>query len=524
MSTIAIDFGTSNTVVSIIEPDTKEIKILRFAKFSRQFNFNDNLISVIPSLVFIADGNQFILGEEVRSQRLKLLETQRFFKGFKKELVTDFQPPPRRINGNLYTAKMVAESFLKQIFLQIKQQKILVSELIFTVPVGSFTRYLDWLRELGNNLEIENLTIIDESTAAALGYAVKQPGSLVLVIDFGGGTLDLSLVKIKNNFPDNNYKIKQIKAEVIAKSDAYIGGEDIDRAIVEDYLKSQNISREQIGEIGWQNLLEIAEKLKIELSRSEFAKQTWFDDNSFIAYELELNRDRLETILEEYQFLELLRETLDDIINTALAKGISKKEIQRVILVGGTCLIPAVRQLIISYFGKQKVSCDRPFDAVARGALSLTKITSVQDYLRHAYAIRLWQPQTKNYTYFNLFEKGTKYPCKSKAPLILQAAIAGQKEIRLDIGEVAEIFRSEVTFDSSQKMSATQLLQEKTYRSLNTHQKSLCIARLDPPGVEDLDRISVQFEVDEKRILIATIEDLLTNKILVNKKAIAQLN
>ena len=453
-----------------------------------------------------------------------LAEPARFFKGFKRELAADFQAPPRQIDGNKYSAKLVAELFVKQIWQEIKTKNIQPSEIVLTVPVGAFDRYLDWFRELGNNLDIENLTIVDESTAAALGYAIKQPGSIVLVVDFGGGTLDLSLVRTAVVSERNAANIRKLKAEVIAKSDAYIGGEDIDRWIVEDYLNSKNLSRAEIGELGWHNLLEIAEKLKIQISRSRSARESWLDDRSFISYELELNRDRLEEILEEFQLLASLRETLDDILATALGKGISKKEIERVLLVGGTCLIPAVQKLIISYFGKQKVTLDRPFDAVARGALNLTQLTAIEDRLRHSYAIKLWDPQSKNYSYFNIFEKGIKYPCKRKEPLILQAAIEQQKEIRLDIGEVAEVSRSQVQFDASGKMTSSQLLQEKAYRSLNGDSQTACVALLDPPGGLEIDRIAVQFEVNEKRILIVTIEDLLTNKILVNRVAIAKLN
>ncbi|WP_255409310.1 Hsp70 family protein [Chlorogloea sp. CCALA 695] len=76
------------------------------------------------------------------------------------------------------------------------------------------------------------MQIVDESTAAALGCAVNRPGAIVLVIDFGGGTLDLNLVKTISITAEQ----QTIKAEVITKSDAFIGGIDIDTWIVERYL------------------------------------------------------------------------------------------------------------------------------------------------------------------------------------------------------------------------------------------------------------------------------------------------
>ena len=90
MTTVAIDFGTSNTVVSIIEPDTKQAKSLRFEKMSRVFRMKLNNgsvseIPVIPSLVFIKEGHELILGEQVRTGRLGCSKPERFFKAFKRD-------------------------------------------------------------------------------------------------------------------------------------------------------------------------------------------------------------------------------------------------------------------------------------------------------------------------------------------------------------------------------------------------------------------------------------------------------
>src|SRR3569832_1339709 len=143
--------------------------------------------------------------------------------------------------------------------------------------------------------------MVDESTAAALGYAVKRPGSVVLVVDFGGGTLDLSLIRTSAT-PIQNPKSKiqnLLRAEVLAKSDAYVGGVDIDVWIVEHYLRQICSSREEVKEIGWQNLLEVAERLKIKLSTAVEAKESRFADENFISHELQLTKLDLAEILIE---------------------------------------------------------------------------------------------------------------------------------------------------------------------------------------------------------------------------------
>ncbi|MEG5039090.1 MULTISPECIES: Hsp70 family protein [unclassified Microcoleus] len=575
MTTVAIDFGTSNTVVCILNPDTKTPETLRLGDISRIFKTNSlsgdvREISVVPTLVFVKKAGELVLGEKVRAQRLGQSQPDRFFKAFKRNLAADFQPPPRNIDSETYTPESVAEQFITSIWKQLYLQNIQPEKVIFTVPVGAFERYLDWFRDLGESLGVAEVQVIDESTAAALGYAVKRPGSLVLVVDFGGGTLDLSLVRTaltpplppltkggrnlappltkgginlasplsqgernlasslsqgERNLapPLDKGGLGGVRAEVLAKSDAYVGGEDIDIWIVEDYLRQIGSSRAEVGPVGWQNLLEIAEKLKIQLSQVNEAKESWFDDENFMSYDLQLNRDKLEEILESRQLLEQLRESLDEVLSIALGKGIGKADIEQVLLVGGTALIPAVSNLVVSYFGRQKVQRDKPFEAVAHGALALTQLVSVDDYLRHSYAIRLWEPYAKAYAYSPIFSKEMKYPCQSSEELTLQVAIEGQREIRLDIGEVAEVSQAEVIFNEKGQMTSSWLNKQTDFRSLDSHHQQVCVAHLNPPGVLGIDRVSVSFEVDERRVLLATVRDLVTGKVLVEKGAIAKL-
>lgn len=534
MTTLAIDFGTSNTVVAWLEPDTQTPQTLRFPNLSRLFRLSRASgevleIPVVPSLAFLKGQQDWVFGEPVRSQRLGMAQPDRLFRGFKRELAADYQPPPRLLDGQSYSAEFVSEQFLHHLWQQLQQQQIHPTQVIFTVPVGAFERYLDWFGQVAQAWNVEQVQWIDESTAAALGYAVQRPGSLVLVVDFGGGTLDLSLVRtgVPENTAENTAAIDRPstqRAEVLAKADAYLGGEDVDQWIVMDYLHRLGSSREQVGAVAWQTLLSIAERLKIRLSGAETAQESWLDEASFTAYDIKLTRVQLEEILESYQFLEQLRQALDEVLSIALGKGISKAEIEQVLLVGGSCLIPSVQNLILSYFGRQKVRLNKPFEAVVQGALALGQVATIADYLHHSYAIRLWEPHSRTYSYFPLFDRGTKYPCVRADLLTLQVATAGQQEIRLDIGEVAEVVTSaEVQYDAAGRMTSVPLTKQETYRSLETSREQVCVARLDPPGQVGVDRIAVQFEVTEQRILVATVRDLLTDRILVDREAIAKL-
>ncbi|MGI0480022.1 Hsp70 family protein [Geminocystis sp. CENA526] len=531
MTTVAIDFGTSNTVVSIIEPDTKEAKSLRFEKMSKVFRMklnNDSVseIPVIPSLVFIKEGHEFILGEQVRTRRLGCSKPERFFKAFKRDLAAEYRSPARIIEGKEYPSETVAEIFLKEIWQQLKLQHLNPSQVIFTVPVGGFESYSNWCRDLATALGIEKVQLVDESTAAAFGYAVKKPNTLVLVVDFGGGTLDLSLVRTIAS----SSQVKELKGEVIAKTQAYVGGEDIDIWLIEDYLKKQGIAKKDLSNVAWQNLLEIAERIKIKLSHTEQAKESWLDEDTFIAYDIVFDRQQLTEILETQQLLPQLRNCLDEVIEMSIGKGINKKQIEKVVLVGGSCLIAPVRELITSYFGREKVLINKPFEAVSHGALTLNSLETIDDHLYHSYALRTWNPLTQEYVYNPLFRSGLQYPCELEHPLILQCANNGQDAIYLDIGQVVEMGKAELSYDRTGKMTSGIVKSQNTYKSLTYELdwqgnivKSACIAQLNPVGTVGKDRLKIHLEIDSNRMLLVTVTDILTQEVLVYKKSIVHL-
>ncbi|AFY73787.1 molecular chaperone [Synechococcus sp. PCC 7502] len=533
MTTIAIDFGTSNTVVCIQDPITDSPITLKFPSISRILGN----INVIPSLVFVAESGEIMIGEQVRSQRLGFVQPQRLFQGFKRELVAEFRSPPLELDGTIYTAEAIATKFIETLWQQVLSQ-YQPTQVIFTAPVGAFESYLGWFRSLATSLELPAMRIVDESTAAALGYAVSSsassmqssPSALVLVIDFGGGTLDLSLVRTAKTDDQQT----TLKAEVIAKADAYIGGIDIDLWLAEYFLAQLGKPREQVDGTGWLNLLEIAESMKIRVSTLGQVRESWFDDQNFFAYELQLTATDLAEILESRQLIEQVRQSLDEVLAIAYGKGVSKLEIQQVLMVGGSSQIRAVQDLVISYFGKSRVKLDRPLEAIGYGALAVGKFEAIQDYLHHGYGIRLWDNFTKSHYYYTLFERGTKHPCERSQPLILQGANNGQTEIRLEIGELADTAELELTYDAQGRMTSTRLQKHSDFRVLNYAQsliKSLVKSdrshvslKLNPPAEMGIDRLEIKLAVNSQRILIGTVTDLLTQKVLMQAQPIAHLD
>ncbi|NEP63739.1 MAG: Hsp70 family protein [Symploca sp. SIO2G7] len=514
VTTVAIDFGTSNTVVCTLDNTTQTPKILKLNPISRCFETNNDTTDVVPSLVFVQGAEQFIVGEPVRGQQLGIEQPERLFAAFKRDLAADYRSPDRQIDGTVYSPESITEVFLQQIWQQVVAQPLQPNRVIFTVPVGAFNRYLSWFQELQQKLQIPVVQIVDESTAAAFGYGVSQPGAVVLVVDFGGGTLDLSLVK--TTAPNKGQKILQ--AEVLAKADAYIGGVDIDNWIAQHYLQQIGSSRRELTNRSWQKLLEMAEEVKIQLSNTTEATAHWQDTETAISHQLQLTRTELEQILRSHQLLPQVQQAVEEVLAMALNKGISQEEIEQVLLVGGSCQIPAVQQLIVSQFGQESVSLHQPLAAVAQGALAVGHIIGVDDYLQHSYAIRLWDAKAETAIYFPLFEKGSPYPSKRPKTLHLQLITNEQREIRLQIGELREQASVEITYNEQGAITSNQLPQTTEFQLLEPQSQQHCVIPLAPTGKTGVDRIRLTCEINAQRVLLLTVTDLLTQQVLLQQE------
>ena len=511
MTVLAIDFGTSNTVVCLYNLVHGQPETLDLYPLSMRYGQAPPLI---PSLVHIDVRDQVTIGQPVRQHS----DISRILKGFKRDLCQAFQPAPTYINQRSYTPKDAAVLFLKQLFAHLEAQKIQPTELIFSTPVGTYESYHHLLTDVARELGYSQVQFIDESTAAALGYGVQNPGQIILVIDLGGGTLDLSLVKIVK--PEINQSIYQ--GEVLAKTDrAYgCGGMDIDRWIAEDCLKKHGRTRKDIGESAWQNLLMISEKVKIRLSQYELAEESFLDENTFETWKISLKRQDLEDILEKHGFLRLLREAIDEVLEIGYSKGISKKEIHHVLLVGGSSLIPAVQSQVFSLFGRERVHCDKPFEAVAHGALALTQFKGINDHLRHTYALRHYNPFTKANEYYPLFKSGSSYPCTAPT-LYLQANHTGQQQIQLVVGEYIPSGGTEVYYDEQGMLQLRSSDADSSFRPLGL--QNAVQFPLNPPGVKGEDRLSVNFFIDPGRTLKVDVFDMKNQTFILEQQAVARL-
>jgi molecular chaperone DnaK (HSP70) len=354
---------------------------------------------------------------------------------------------------------------------------------------------------------------------------------VLLVVDFGGGTLDLSLVRLDikadkkplgfilkwGKKPLNESAQKAKTARVLAKAGQNLGGSDIDNWVVDYFAKTQGLKATPLT-------TRLAERLKIQLSSQTQASEVYFNDETFESYELELDRSHFETILKEHQFFDRLDESMTQVLQQARRQGIEVSDIDAVLLVGGTVQIPAVQTWAQQYFDISKIKCDRPFEAIASGALQLSLGVELQDFLYHSYGIRYWDRRNNRHNWHKLINSGQAYPMSDPVELLLGASVENQPSIELIIGEIgAETGGTEVYFEGD-RLVTRRLGGDTSVQPLNDREGARSIAQLAPPGYPGSDRVKLQFQVDRDRFLRITVQDLLTNQTLLENQSVVQLS
>lgn len=530
---IAIDFGTSNTVITRWHPVTQQAETLNLPSLSAQQFLNPPLI---PSLVYVenASTETIIAGQQVCDRGLDIKTDQRFFRNFKRGIGAEIQGFLPELDGKNITFEQVGQWFLSQVITELAILEGNIDSLVLTVPVDSFEAYRYWLGKVCQSLPVAQIRMLDEPTAAALGYGLADQGTL-LVVDFGGGTLDLSLVSLdqgkqaktkplgfllkwgdKTLGEDSKQKMKT--ARVLAKAGQNLGGTDIDNWIVDYFAKTQGLPVSSLT-------TRLAERVKIQLSTRDQASEVYFNDQTFESYEMDLDRYTFENILKENGFFDKLHDSMMTLLQQGRRYGIEIDDINAVLLVGGTVQLPVVQTWIEQYFEPEKIRRRLPFEAIAHGALQITQGIEIKDYLYHSYGVRYWDRRNQRHNWHPIIKTGQPYPMTQPVELVLGASVDNQPSIELIIGELgAETGATEIYFDGDRLITRQLNTPVTTVKPLNDSANGSKIAKLRPPGFPGSDRIKIYFQVDEQRFLRVTVEDLLTNNTLVENQLVAQLS
>ncbi len=521
----SLDFGTTNTLLGRWLPNASQPETLSLSSLSVPH------LPMIPSLLYVHDAQRgkVSVGHEVIDQGLDTAGDPRFFSNFKRGIGSSVQGFTPVLDGEEVTFEQVGRWFLQRVLERLAHQESTIEDLVLTVPVNSFEPYRFWLTQMAQSLSASKIQLLDESTAAALGYGLRTE-NLMLVIDFGGGTLDLTL--IQPAFADDRpvgflvkwgQKVLGQKdqrtpiAKVLAKVGLNLGGTDVDRWLADDLAQQHDIRTPS-------KLQRLAEQIKVRLSSEPEVAETFTEQD--LSKTLNYSRHQLERLLTKQGFFAQLSEAVGQIIAQARQRGIEEQDITAVLLVGGTALIPSVQQWVRQQFPRQKIYSDRPFEAVVQGALYLGRgFQQVQDFLYNSYGIRYWDHKQACHNWHPLFKSGTPYPTARPYELLLGASVSSQPSIELVIGEWGNAHEAtEVFFDGTRLVTRKVSGNGQDVRSLNDTEEGRTIARLEPLGYPGKDRIKVLFRVDKQKTLRITVNDLETQKVLLEDTPVVELS
>ena len=462
---VGIDLGTTNSVVSVLEGG--DPVVIANAEGSR----------TPPSVVAFAKDGEDLVGEVAKRQAIT--NPGRTIRSVKRQMGTGWK---QGVDGKDYTAQEISARTLQKLKRDAEAYLgTTVDQAVITVPAYFDDAQRTATKEAGQIAGLEVLRIINEPTAAALAYGLDKDGTeqTILVFDLGGGTFDVSVLEIGDG-------VFEVKA---THGDTHLGGDDWDQAVIDWLVTSfKNDHGVDLGSdaMAAQRLKEAAEKAKIELSQ---VQQTQINlpfvtatDSGPLHLDYTLSRAKFQELTTD--LLDRCRKPFEMAVKDA---GLTRGEVDHVILVGGSTRMPAVVDLAKEIAGRDPSKNVNPDEVVAIGAAVQAGVLvgEVKDVLLLDVTPLSLGIETKGGVMTKLIERNTTIP----------------------------IQRSEVftTAEDSQPSVEIHVLQGE--REMSQFNKTLGKFQLInlPPAPRGTPQIEVTFDIDANGIVHVAAKDRATN-------------
>ncbi|PIA77461.1 molecular chaperone DnaK [Gaetbulibacter sp. 4G1] len=485
---IGIDLGTTNSCVSVMEGN--EPVVIPNAEGKR----------TTPSVIAFVEGGEIKVGDPAKRQAVtnptKTVYSIKRFMGNKyseskkeaervpyKVVKGDNDTPRVDIEGRLYTPQELSAMILQK--MKKTAEDYLgadVTRAVITVPAYFNDSQRQATKEAGEIAGLKVERIINEPTAAALAYGMDKKGTdqKIVVFDFGGGTHDVSILELG----DGVFEV------LSTDGDTHLGGDDVDEKIInwlaDEFKAEENMDLRQ-DPMSLQRLKEAAEKAKIELSSSAqteinlpYITATASGPKHLVRT---LTRSKFEQLIDD-----LVKRTIEPCQSALKAAGLSKSDIDEVILVGGSTRIPAVQAAVEKFFGKAPSKGVNPDEVVSLGAGIQGGVLTgdVKDVLLLDVTPLSLGIETMGNVFTKLIEANTTIPTKKSQVFSTAADNQPSVEIHVLQGE----------------------------RAMAADNKTIGRFHLDgiPPARRGTPQIEVTFDIDANGIIKVSATDKATNK------------
>jgi len=491
---IGIDLGTTNSCVAVLE--NGKSRVIENSEGAR----------TTPSIIAFTKDDEVLVGQSAKRQAVTNPENTLYAikrligRRFKDAAVQkDIKMVPYKIveaeNGDAWVEchgkKMAAPEISSRVLMKMKKDAEAflgeaVTEAVITVPAYFNDSQRQATKDAGRVAGLDVKRIINEPTAAALAFGMDQtPGdSTIAVYDLGGGTFDISIIEIADVDGEHQFEV------LATNGDTFLGGEDFDLRII-DFLASEFKKDNGIDlhndPLALQRLKEAAEKAKIELSSAEQTDvnlpYVTADASGPKHLNVKLTRAKLESLVDD-----LIDRTKGPCLTALKDSGVSAKDINHVILVGGQSRMPKVQEMVESIFGKEPRKDVNPDEAVALGAAIQAGVLGgdVKDVLLLDVTPLSLGIETMGGVMTKLIEKNTTIPTNA-----------------------AQVFS---TAEDNQTAVTIHVLQGE--REVAAGNKSL--GRFDlsdiPPARRGVPQVEVSFDIDANGILNVSAKDKATGK------------